>query len=62
MMKFNQPYKDNRSNFQIFLSKMYDRYLDEKQFYKEKDILNQYEYHRQYRDFLHWKYNNRSNI
>lgn len=55
-MKPNQPYKDNRSKFQVFVDRMYQRYISEKEYYKEENILSQYEYNKQYNDWLRVKY------
>ena len=56
MHKLKNRWRDNRSNFQIFLERMYRRYLDEKKQYHEKDILSEYEYHKKYNNWLRTKY------
>jgi len=62
MHKLKNRWRDNRSNFQIFLERMYRRYLDEKKQYQENDILSEYEYHKKYANFLKTKYENRNII
>ena len=56
MHKLKNRWQENRSNFQIFLSKMYYRYLREKDEYNETDILSEYEYNKRYNDWLRIKY------
>lgn len=56
MPELKNRWKDKRSNFEIFLHKMYDKYVKEKRVYGEYDILSEYEYHKKYSDFLHFKY------
>ena len=62
MHKLKNRWRDNRSNFQIFLERMYRRYLDEKKQYQENDILTEYEYQEKYANFLKTKYENRNII
>ena len=56
MHKLQNRWRDNRSDFQIFLERMYRRYVDEKKQYSEKDILSEYEYNKRYNDWLRIKY------
>jgi len=56
MHKLKNRWRDNRSDFQIFLDRMYQRYISEKEYYKEENILSQYEYNKQYNDWLRVKY------
>lgn len=56
MEKTFKPWRDTRSNFQIYLDNMYNRYINEKKNYNEDDILSKYEYNKQYNDWLRVKY------
>ena len=56
MHKLQNRWRDNRSDFQIFLERMYRRYVDEKKQYSEKDILSEYEYNKRYNNWLKTKY------
>jgi hypothetical protein len=56
MEKTLKPWRDTRSNFQIYLDNMYNRYISEKKNYNEDDILSKYEYNKQYNDWLRVKY------
>ena len=56
MEKTLKPWRDTRSNFQIYLDRMYNRYINEKKNYNEDDILSKYEYNKQYNDWLRVKY------
>ena len=56
MLELKNRWKDKRSNFEIFLHKMYDKYVKEKRVHGEHDILSENEYHKKYSDFLHFKY------
>ena len=56
MHKLTNKWQDNRSNFQIFLERMYRRYVIEKKQYSENDILTEPEYHKKYNNWLRTKY------
>ena len=58
MRELKHRWQENRSDFQIFLSKMYYRYLREKDEYNETDILSEYDYYKTYNNWLTTKYKN----
>jgi|TARA_R100001530_G_scaffold117280_1_gene84434 hypothetical protein len=45
-------WKDKRSQWEIFQDRMYQRYIDEKELYKETDILSKENYLKKNKDFL----------
>ena len=52
-MKYKETiWKDNRSRWQIFCARMHRHYIEEKELYKETDILSETEYVEKNKEFL----------